>query len=114
MIMSESAITIIYDGGDASRNTIDAKLFGQSLQGLDRMVSDCLIILSQERLPKRGERAPLLLKAREPEAGSYNVPQLLQEASDLLGMGVPILAASCSIHRYAVRRPAAHWPAPLA
>lgn len=91
--MSKDAISVTYDGGDARRNTIDAKLFGQSLQGLDRMVSDCLVIFSQQRLPKRGERAPLLLKAREPEAGSVTVPQVLQEASDLLGIGIPILAA---------------------
>lgn len=91
--MSDGEITLKYDGGDARNHTIDAKLFGQSLQGLDRMVSDCLIIFSQERLPKRGERAPLLLKAREPVKGSYSVPQLMQEASDLLGIGVPILNA---------------------
>ena len=91
--MSSGAISVTYDGGDARNNTIDAKLFGQSLQGLDRMVSDCLIILSQDRLPKRGERAPMLLKAREPEAGSVTVPQIIQEASELLGIGVPILSA---------------------
>ena len=91
--MADGAITIVYDGGDAYRHTIDAKLFGQSLQGLDRMVSDCLIIMSQERLPKRGERAPLLLKAREPQAGSVTVPSILQEASELLGIGIPILSA---------------------
>lgn len=91
--MSDEAISVTYDGGDANRHTIDAKLFGQSLQGLDRMVSDCLIIFSQERLPKRSERAPLLLKARELEAGSVTVPQLLQEASTLLGFGIPILSA---------------------
>lgn len=91
--MSSDAITVIYDGADANRNTIDAKLFGQSLQRLDRMVSDCLIVLSQERLPKRGERAPLLLKAREPIAGSVGLPQILQEASEILGIGIPILSA---------------------
>lgn len=89
--MSISAITLSYDGGDATNNTIDAKLFGQSLQGLDRMVSDCLIILSLQRLPKRRERAPMLLKAREPQAGSVTVPQLVQEVSEMLGFGVPIL-----------------------
>ena len=55
--------------------------------GIDR------IIFSQERLPKRGERAPLLLKARDPVEGSYSVPQLIQEASNLLGIGVPFLNA---------------------
>ncbi|MEH6722426.1 MAG: hypothetical protein V7686_02755 [Qipengyuania sp.] len=91
--MSEFPIRLQYDGGDARHHTIDARLYGQSLQGLDRMVSDCLIITSQQRLPKRGERAPLLLKAREGKPGSYDAPQLLQEASQVLGIGVPILSA---------------------
>lgn len=81
------------DGGDAIRHSIDARLFGQSLQGLDRMVSDCLIIFSTGRLPKRGERSPILLKAKEGRAGSYEVPQIIQEASHLLGVGVPMLQA---------------------
>lgn len=91
--MSDFEILLKYDGGDARNYTIDARLYGQSLQGLDRMVSDCLIIASQQRLPKRGERSPLLLKAREGVQGSYGAPQLLQEASQLLGVGVPILSA---------------------
>lgn len=91
--MSDFEILLKYDGGDARNYTIDARLYGQSLQGLDRMVSDCLIIVSQQRLPKRGERAPLLLKAREGVQGSYGAPQILQEASQLLGVGIPILTA---------------------
>src|SRR5687768_14079999 len=90
--MANSEISISYEGGDAARHTIDAKLFGQSLQGLDRMVSDCLLIFSIQRLPKRGERAPLILKVNEPRAGSYDLPAVYQEASQLLGMGIPILS----------------------
>ena len=55
--MTNPDILISYDGGDANDNAIDARLYGQSLQGLDRMVSDCLIIISESRLPKRGDRA---------------------------------------------------------
>jgi hypothetical protein len=91
--MSDFEILLKYDGGDARNHTIDSRLYGQSLQGLDRMVSDCLIITSQMRLPRRGERSPLLLKAREGFRSSYGAPQLLQEASQLLGVGVPILSA---------------------
>ncbi|MBH1943880.1 hypothetical protein I5L01_06480 [Erythrobacter sp. YJ-T3-07] len=91
--MLEPEILLKYDGGDAIKHTIDAKLYGQSLQGLDRMISDCLIVLSLQRLPRRGERAPLLLKAREGVQSSYGAPQLLQEASQLLGVGVPILTS---------------------
>lgn len=57
------------------------------------MVSDCLIIFSAGRLPKRAERSPVLLKAREGRPGSYEVPQIIQEASHLLGVGVPMLQA---------------------
>jgi hypothetical protein len=91
--MSERDVVIRYDGGDANKNTIEAKLFGQSLQGLDRMVSDCLVIFSQQRLPKRSERAGLILKVHEPKAGSYDLPAIYQEASQILGMGIPILSA---------------------
>ncbi len=91
--MSNPDILISYDGGDASRNAIDAKLYGQSLQGLDRMVSDILIIITEERLPKRGDRAGLVLKVKEPEAGSYTNPAFFQELSDALAVGVPVLQA---------------------
>ncbi len=93
MIWKSLKVLISYDGGDANRNSIDAKLYGQSLQGIDRMVSDCLIIFSSRRLPKRGERSPLILKVKEAEAGSYGTPAYYQEISDTLAMGVPILTA---------------------
>ena len=32
--MAANDLLIEYDGGDASKNTIDARLYGQSLQGL--------------------------------------------------------------------------------
>ncbi|MET4663476.1 hypothetical protein [Sphingomonas sp. PvP056] len=91
--MVEQSILISYDGGDAVRNSIDAKLYGQSLQGIDRLVSDCLIIFSEERLPKRGERAPVILKVKEPERGSYNSPAFYQEISDTLALGIPLISS---------------------
>lgn len=91
--MANPAISISYDGGDAARHAIDARLLGQSLQGIDRLVSDCIVIFSFERLPKRGERAPLILKVKEAKAGSYDLPALYQESSQLLALGVPIIQA---------------------
>lgn len=90
--MADQSILISYDGGDAARNSIDAKLYGQSLQGIDRMISDCLIIFSQERLPKRGERAPVILKVREPERGSYISPAFYEEIWGSLALGLPIIS----------------------
>lgn len=90
--MDEPVIRLTYEGGDAERNVIDARLFGLSLQGIDKLVSDSLIVFSQERLPKKGERASLILKAREPEAGSYTVIGMVADASQYLPLGVlPIL-----------------------
>lgn len=91
--MDPSPILISYDGGDAAQHKIDAKLLGQSLQGIDRLVSDCTVIFSLQRLPKRGERAPLVLKVREPKAGSFELPALSQEVAGLLALGVPIIQA---------------------
>lgn len=77
--MDDPVIRLVYEGGDADRNVIDARLFGLSLQGIDKLASDALVVLTQERLPKKGQRAPLILKAREPEAGSYTVVGIAQE-----------------------------------
>jgi hypothetical protein len=90
--MAANDLLIEYDGGDASKNTIDARLYGQSLQGLDKMVSDCIIVFTAQRLPKRHERAPLILKVKESEAGSHGTPALIQELSTALGFGVPFMA----------------------
>lgn len=90
--MADPIIRLTYEGGDAERHVIDARLFGLSLQGIDKLISDSLIVFSQERLPKKGERAPLILKAREPEAGSYTVLGMVADASQYLPLGlVPLL-----------------------
>ena len=91
--MVSAAIKLSYNGGDATNHTIDARLYGQSLQGIGRMVSDCLFIFAFERLPKRNESVPLVLKVREPREGSYDVPGLYQEVSNALGYGIPIISA---------------------
>ncbi len=80
-----------YDGGEARNNAMDMKMLGLSLQGADRIISDGIIILTQGRQPKKGERSPLLVKVKEPVAGSYDLPGLAQEASTLLAMGIPIV-----------------------
>lgn len=89
--MSQGAIRITYDGGDASQHAIDARLLGQSLQGIGRLVSDCLFIFAFERLPRRKEAVPLHLKVKEPKAGSVDLAGFYNEASTALAIGVPII-----------------------
>ena len=92
--MAEPNIAIRFDGGDASRNVIDMRLYGQSLMGLERIISDGIILLSARRLPKRGERAPLIVKAKEAIEGSHSTPALIAENSHLLQLGWSLLTSS--------------------
>jgi hypothetical protein len=81
---------ITFEGGDADEHRIDMRFFGESLQGFDRIISDMLVALTEKRLPKRGERAFLVLKAGEPVAGSVTVAALIQESATVLQLGVQI------------------------
>lgn len=89
--MSEPLFTIRYEGDDADRHSIDMRLLGESLIGIDRIVSDVLVAVVTSREPRRGERAPLILKAREPVASSFELTAVLQELGPLLMLGVPLL-----------------------
>jgi hypothetical protein len=70
---------------------MDMRLLGLSLQGADRIISDGIIILTEQRLPKRGERAPLVLKVNEPIAGSYDLFGTAQDTYTALALGLPIV-----------------------
>lgn len=89
--MAEPLIRIEYEGGDADVSSIDMRLLGESLQGLDRVVSDGVIVMATGHPAKRGQRAPLILRVKEPERGSYLLTGDLQELSGFLLLGVPIL-----------------------
>jgi hypothetical protein len=90
--MEGPIIRIRFDGGDADKNTIDMRQLGEALVGIDRIMSDGLIAIFGARIPKKGERAPLTLKAKEPQAGSYELVSYFQEAAAMLPLGMPILA----------------------
>lgn len=89
--MTDSEFKVVYLGGDAGAHAIDMRQLGTSLIGVDKLVSDLVVTMSARRLPKRGERAPFLMKAREPKAGSVEVPAILQDAAGLLPLGWQVL-----------------------
>lgn len=91
MVVSEPLFRLTYDGGEASKNQMDMRMLGLSLQGADRIISDGIIILTEQRLPKRGERAPLVLKVNEPIAGSYDLFGTAQDTYTALALGLPIV-----------------------
>jgi len=89
--MPKPEIQLRFEGGDADRNTVQMKYYALALQGMDEMLSDGLILLAEQRLPKPRERAPVLVKARESIGGSHVTPSDLSEAYDVLSLGLPIV-----------------------
>ncbi|WP_297799816.1 hypothetical protein [uncultured Brevundimonas sp.] len=88
--MEDPLFRITYEGGDADAHSLDMRLLGISLQGADKITSDGLIILCLQRPPKRGERPNIIVKVKEPLAGSYDIPGLLQDSFWTLSLGLPI------------------------
>lgn len=69
--MADAEILIKFIGGDADRyHGVDMRLLGRSLAGFDRIISDGLILLSENRIPKHRERAPIIIVAKEPRIGT--------------------------------------------
>lgn len=90
----EHRLIIKFDGGDADTHAVGMRALGRSLIGFDRLISDGIILVAARRLPKRGERAPVVIKAQEPRPGSHEIYAFIQEHSDELLLGVKILGDS--------------------
>ena len=85
--MTEAQLVIKYDGGDAAHHTVEMRALGLSLIGFERIVSDGLIFMGYDRLPKRGERHQLAVKAKEPVIGSTEIPFDIAQSLALLPLG---------------------------
>lgn len=96
--MTEPLFRLTYDGGDADHHVIDMRLLGASLQGADKIISDGLILLVHGRPPRRGERAPVIAKVREPAPGSYDLLGALQDYAWLLPLGLPVAQQVVGTH----------------
>jgi hypothetical protein len=90
--MEGPTVRIRFEGGDADDHLIDMRQLGEALVGIDRILSDGMIAIFGARIPKKGERSPLVLKAREPVEGSVDLIGHFQEAAGLLPLGMPIIA----------------------
>ncbi len=90
--MPDTDFSITYRGGEADQNSMDMRMLALSLLGAERIVSDGLVIIVNKRLPKRGERAPVILRAREPKAGSVEILGLLHAIFGSLNLGLPLAA----------------------
>lgn len=88
--MSEVDFRIVYEGGEADQHVMDMRMLALSMLGAERIISDGLIILVHRRLPKRGERAPVIAKAREPGQGSVALLTLFNAIFGALPLGLPL------------------------
>jgi hypothetical protein len=88
--MDEADFRIVYQGGEADRHEMDMRMLALSMLGAERIVSDGLIILVHKRLPKRGERAPVIAKAKEPKAGSLELITFFNAIFGSLPLGLPL------------------------
>lgn len=89
--MTAPEIQIKFDGGDASKHVIDMKYYALALQGAEELLSDGILLLANQRLPRPRERAPVHVKAREPLIGSVITPTDLSEVWGTLALGLPII-----------------------
>jgi hypothetical protein len=94
MMVEEPRLTIKFEGGDANAHSVDMRLLGRSLIGFDRIISSGVILMSERRLPRRGERAHLIVKAQEPRVGSHEIVSQLQANYGLLPLGWKIFQES--------------------
>ncbi len=79
-------LVLKFDGGDADRHAVDMRALARSMLGFDRILSDCVVLLVSRRLPKRGERAPLIIQAQEPRRGSFELLAFIQNHYDELAL----------------------------
>lgn len=94
--MASDGFVIKFDGGDADHHSVEMRLLGESLQGIERIASDLIVAVLNNRLPKKGERTPFVVKAYEPEPGTLTIPIAVQESAALLQLGWQIFGASAS------------------
>jgi hypothetical protein len=67
-------ITIKYDGYDADTHSLDLRLLGKSIGGMERVFTSGLIAIEHKRWIRKQEQLPILLKAKQPERGSFELP----------------------------------------
>lgn len=91
--MEAGQFRIVYDGLDADRHEVDMRLFGRSLIGIDKIISDQLIFLTEHRRPNQRERAPLIIRAQPPKGGSAEVFGALGPAVGMLPLAWDFICA---------------------
>lgn len=82
--MAEASFRLRYDGGHAADHRIDMRNLGKSLIGVEKIVSDSLVVAFQGRLPKPREHRDIELLVEAPRAHCLDISVLLVMAPGLL------------------------------
>ena len=82
--MEAQRFVIRFDGADANEHTLGMRQLGQSLIGIERLITVGLFALEVGRIPRHNESLPLLVRASEPRIGSYEIAATLGPAAAFL------------------------------
>ncbi len=73
-------LTIRYRGGDADRHHVQLRKLGESLIGLERLVSVGLYVVEVGKFPSSRQRLRYVVQATQPQAGSVEIGALMEQA----------------------------------
>lgn len=82
--MAGSTFSLRYDGGMAADHRIDMRDLGTSLIGVERIISDALIVTLEGRLPRRRERRDFIIVVETPKAHCFDISGALDTIPGLL------------------------------
>ncbi len=71
-------LLVRYEGKDAASNTINLRYFGQSMTGIDRIISLGLATLEHGDIPKSRFKSPMVARVAVPREGSFELQVLLE------------------------------------
>lgn len=89
--MTEASFSLRYDGGRAADHQIDMRTLGQSLIGVERIISDSLIVTFEGRLPKHRERRNIEVLVEAPRAHCVDIVGILALAPGVLPFAQELL-----------------------
>jgi len=89
--MTEASFSLRYDGGHAADHRIDMRTLGQSLIGVEKIVSDSLIVTLEGRLPKRNERRDIEILVETPRAHCVELWAIIAIAPGVLPFAQELL-----------------------
>ena len=71
--MNNQVFIIRFEGAEAENHELDLRKLGESLVGIEKIITIGLSTVLPGHSPKRGERPPLVVRASMPRRGSFEI-----------------------------------------